>query len=71
MKVIKYGPGWKPHTLTCDSCKSELEYTDIDIKVDTHCDYMFNPVGSTHYIICPICGLYNIIKKEFEYEKYQ
>ena len=41
MKVIKYGPGWKPKLLTCASCKSELEYTDSDIEVRVRSDIHF------------------------------
>lgn len=63
MKVIKYGPGWKPHTLTCSSCKSELEYTDYDIRGNTRSDYTYNLYGLIHYVMCPVCGLWNIIKR--------
>lgn len=63
MRVIKYGPGWKPQTLTCGSCKSELEYTDFDINVNVYSDYECCPVGETHYIVCPICGRQNVIKR--------
>ena len=63
MKIIKYGPGWTPQTLTCGSCKSELEYTDTDVGVRAYSDYDCNPLGETHYVVCPICGLRNIIKR--------
>ena len=68
MKVIKYGPGWKPQTLTCKSCKSELEYTDFDVKVNYRSDYMCHTVGSMHYVMCPVCGLQNILKEVDYYD---
>lgn len=63
MKVTKYGPGWEPKTKTCKSCKSELEYTDFDVEVRVHSDFDGCPVCETHYIVCPICGMKNIIKR--------
>lgn len=63
MKVINYGPGWEPQTLTCKSCKSELEYTDFDVEVQVYSDYACNPLGKTHYVGCPICGLKNVVKR--------
>jgi hypothetical protein len=68
MKVIKYGPGWKPHILTCKSCRSELEYTDYDIQGIRRSDYMYPIVGSVNYVMCPVCGLWNILKEVKEYE---
>lgn len=66
MKILKYGEGYL-HTTICESCKSELEYTDSDIKTDTGDHY----IGTEHnglndfdkfqkyktsYVICPVCG---------------
>jgi hypothetical protein len=68
MKIIKYGPGWKPQTLTCSSCKSELEYTDADIKVSYSSDYTCHTIGSKSYVICPVCGLHNILKEVDYYD---
>ena len=63
MKIINYGPGYEPKTITCKSCKSELEYTDFDVEVKAYFDYDYCPVGETHYVVCPICGMKNIIKR--------
>ena len=64
MKVINYGPGWEPKTLTCTSCKSELEYVDRDVNIDVCRDYAYDPMITIYYVICPICGKKNEIKKE-------
>lgn len=63
MRVIKYGPGWEPEILTCGSCKSELEYTYADVEVRAYSDDYCSPLGETHYVVCPICGLRNVIKR--------
>lgn len=65
MKVINYGPGWEPKILTCGSCKSELEYTDLDIKSNTYSDYECCPVGTKDYVVCPVCGMHNVIKEVY------
>ena len=70
MKVIKYGPGWKPQTLTCSSCKSELEYTNLDIEVHTRSDISFHTIGSVSYVTCPVCGLHNILKEVDYYDEH-
>ena len=63
MKIIKYGPGYIPQILICKSCKSELEYTDADVEVRVYSDYDYRTLGETHYVLCPLCGLRNIIKR--------
>ena len=63
MKIINYGPGFEPKTLTCGSCKSELEYTDIDMNINVCRDYAYDPVVVIHSIRCPVCGRENEIKR--------
>ena len=52
MKIIKYGEGY-PKTITCEKCKSELEYDHNDV-------YSWNDVCdeiiTTGIITCPVCG---------------
>jgi C4-type Zn-finger protein len=58
MKVIKYGSGNEPKRITCDSCKSELEYIQDNIQYynstvrekKNACKQMF-----LKYITCPVC----------------
>lgn len=64
MKIINYGPGYEPTTLICSNCKSELEYTNIDIEIKVLRDYVYNPILVISYITCPICGKEIEIKKE-------
>lgn len=32
MKILKYGDGYEPKVTTCEHCKSEIEYLDIDVQ---------------------------------------
>ena len=64
MKIIHYGPGYEPTTLICSNCKSELEYTNIDIEINVCRDYAYDPILMIYYVTCPICGKENEIKKE-------
>ena len=43
MKILKCGEGYL-HTTICESCKSELEYIDSDIKTYTGEHY----IGTEH-----------------------
>lgn len=52
MKILKYGEGY-PKTVTCDGCKSELEYIDKDIYSWTDALDEFITTG---IITCPVCG---------------
>jgi len=46
MKVLKYGKLKKiTYIVICHECKSELEYTNEDIKFDK----------DGNYVICPVC----------------
>jgi hypothetical protein len=72
MKVINYGPKYKPSTLICTSCQSELEYDMRDIEFRTHRVIeraTLKPkqiVGS--YVDCPVCSHMNVLEeKEFPY----
>ena len=60
MKILKYGEGY-PKTVTCEHCKSELEYTLTDIKHTTETEYTSGSLEDyrivrTEYIVCPVCG---------------
>ena len=66
MKVIKYGPGYEPKRITCDTCKSELEYIGEDIefrnsKVKYNDDYKI--MFLTH-ITCPACKTWIELSRE-------
>ena len=53
MKILKYGDGY-PKTVTCDKCKSELEYNINDIHTDN--SIYFDHTESEKTIKCPVCG---------------
>lgn len=36
MKILKYGEGYEPKVITCENCKSEIEYLDIETKQISH-----------------------------------
>lgn len=48
MKIIKRGtlPEERVYRVTCSNCKSELEYTKEDVKLDFR---------EGDYIVCPVC----------------
>ena len=52
MKILKYGEGY-PKTVTCDNCKSELEYNSEDIYSWTDA---LDELVTTGIITCPVCG---------------
>lgn len=63
MKVIKYGEGYEPKFITCDLCKSELEYTIKDVQYQPEPggylmqdDRMVFVRSSSPVVICPVCG---------------
>ena len=53
MKILKYGDGY-PKTITCENCKSELEYDGVDIF--THTDIYTDRTETFKHIKCPVCG---------------
>lgn len=60
MKILKYGEGY-PKTITCNKCKSELEYVSDDVR-DTSTT-ITSSVPGVKYITydfkvleCPVCG---------------
>ena len=69
MKILKYGDGY-PKTVTCDNCKSVLEYNYKDI-------YSWNDIldeiVTTGAVKCPVCGtwieVYKYSKPRPDYPK--
>ena len=60
MKILKYGEGY-PKTVTCDNCKSELEYTPTDIRHTQETEFSSDPLEGyrivrVEYVVCPVCG---------------
>lgn len=60
MKILKYGEGY-PKTVTCDTCKSELEYNLADIETYKDVQFVSDPfikynIVETYNIKCPVCG---------------
>lgn len=74
MKVINYGPGYKPKVLACVSCMSEFEYSIKDVKpgrrlvVDKASSEYKEIVGA--YVQCPVC-YHCIALEEIEYPYYK
>lgn len=68
MKVIKYGPGYELNTHQCMWCRSEIEYTNNDIKFEKYFDDLCGGEskhwdGTYHCIVvqrkvlkCPVCS---------------
>ncbi len=58
MKILKYGEGY-PKTVTCDKCKSDLEYDTDDIKTFTseckNIDEGKIQIMKRRYVVCPVC----------------
>ena len=52
MKILKYGEGY-PKTITCDNCKSELQYNAGDIYSWTD---TLDELVTTGVINCLVCG---------------
>lgn len=53
MKILQYGEGY-PKTVTCDKCKSKLEYDAADVFSFT--DIYSDHTEKTDYIKCPVCS---------------
>lgn len=64
MKILKYGEGYSK-IITCNLCKSELEYENKDKLNCLECCNDFTK--KTTYIICPVCGNSNVIDKHITY----
>ena len=61
MKIIKYGKKVESKELTCEDCKSVLEYTNNDIlkySIEEYYPYLF----PDEFILCPVCYCKNIIR---------
>jgi DNA-directed RNA polymerase subunit RPC12/RpoP len=58
LKILKYGEGY-PKTVTCDRCKSELEYDINDIH--THNSTYFDHIESAKTVKCPVCSHHIIV----------
>lgn len=81
MKVIKYGEGYEPKIVTCEHCKSELEYTREDLrtgnyyykqrddgKIVVSSDCINDGVQVVTYNLeCPVCS-YNIATDVYEFK---
>lgn len=52
MKILKYGEGY-PKTVTCDGCKSELEYNNKDV---FYWSDVLDEIIDMGAITCPVCG---------------
>lgn len=75
MKILKYGEGY-PKTVTCEGCKSELEYISEDInESETTCRVNDPKVESVtyrlKYLICPVCHLYVVLGKDVKAIQYK
>ena len=67
MKVIKYGPGYESKRITCDICKSELEYRQEDIQCynsTVKCEDNDYRTLFLDYINCPVCSQWIELSKE-------
>lgn len=57
MKVLKYGEECFK-IVTCDKCKSELEYSPRDVDIRT---FYSSELVTYHRIQCPVCGHFIIL----------
>ena len=73
MKVISYGEDYKPKTIICSYCKSELEYDYEDIYsgscivVDKE-KFTKKEIISI-YVSCPVCGYSNTLGEKYTYRE--
>lgn len=75
MKILKYGDGY-PKTVTCEHCKSTIEYISNDInESETTCRVSDSMVESVKYrvkyLICPMCHLYIMLDKDVREIQYK
>lgn len=59
MNIIKYGKGYEPKVVTCEHCKSEIEYFDKDLETQNQTIYYEEDVAAEIEHIgftCPVCN---------------
>lgn len=67
MRIINYGPGYEPKRITCDSCKSELEYRQKDIQYyDSKIKGGYDDYKQRflEYLTCPVCEQWILLSEE-------
>lgn len=59
MKILKYGEGY-PKTVTCEHCKSELEYDTKDVFCWSD---VLDEIVDMGIITCPVCNQSIVVYK--------
>ena len=75
MKILTYGDGY-PKTITCDKCKSILEYISEDINESEMTRRVNDPKveSATYrvkYLICPVCHSYIVLGQDVKAIQYK